>query len=330
MRIVFFDRGVMQQRMKQKNEIDLSVDLGHGLKMANPVMTASGTCGYAFELRDFVDLSRLGAFVTKSITAEPRIGNPPQRTVETSAGMLNAIGLANMGLEAFCEQTVPLLKRLACPVFANVAGRTFEDYLCVARGLRDQEVIAGLEINVSCPNVKQGGITFGTDPAVLGALVSQIRQACPEKFLIVKLTPNVTDITVTARAAADAGANALSLINTLTGMAVDLDRRRPVLANRTGGLSGPAIKPVALYMVDRVYREVARPAGIPLIAMGGIAGWRDALEFIIAGASAVALGTAALVNPRCLTATIDGIAAYLQEHKIPALRDLIGVLAAPN
>lgn len=297
-----------------------------GLTLANPVMTASGTCGYAFELSDFVDLSRLGAFVTKSITLEPREGNKPQRTVETAAGMLNAIGLANIGLERFCAETLPLLRRMNMPVFVNVAGRTEEDYLRVCERLAGEKGPAGLELNVSCPNVKEGGITFGTDPHVLGRLVAAVRRVMGNMPLIVKLTPNVTDITVTARAAVDAGADALSLINTFTGMAIDAETRRCVLGNRTGGLSGPAIKPIALHMVHRVYTEVAKPNGIALIGMGGICCATDAIEFILAGASAVAVGTAVLARPACLTDIIDGIAAYLQRHGLIHMRDIIGCL----
>lgn len=304
---------------------DLSTQLGP-IRMANPVMTASGTCGYAFELRDFVNLSRLGGFITKSITLETRAGNPPQRTVETAAGMLNAIGLANMGVDRFCEETAPLLGRLGVPVFINVAGKTIEEYLAVASRVKNLPAVSGLEINISCPNVKQGGLTFGTDPVLIKELVGAVRQECPQTVLIVKLSPNVTDITVTARAAVEAGANILSLINTLVGIAIDLDRRRPVLANRTGGLSGPAIKPIALYMVHRVYTEVAKPAGIPIIGLGGIASARDALEFIIAGASAVSVGTNVLVNPASLEQIVDGIAEYLTQHQIPTLRELIGTL----
>jgi len=305
---------------------DLTVNLGR-VRLANPVMTASGTCGYAFELGDFVDLSRIGGFITKSITLEPRRGNPPARTIETASGMLNAIGLANMGLEAFCAGPLGLLAEMPAPVFVNVAGRTIDEYVAVAGRLGQMAQIAGLEINVSCPNVKEGGMSFGKDPRQLAQLVTAVRKACPETLLIVKLTPNVSDIAVSARAAVEAGADVLSLINTLTAMAIDIEQRRPVLANRTGGLSGPAIKPVALYMVERVYREVAQPSGIPIIGLGGIASASDALEFIIAGATAVAVGTAVLVRPSCLTDIIDGIADYLIRHNVQSVGELVGALS---
>ncbi|MBN1436656.1 MAG: dihydroorotate dehydrogenase [Sedimentisphaerales bacterium] len=308
-----------------KKQVDLSVNIGK-VRLANPVMTASGTCGYAYELRDFVDLGRLGAFVTKSITREERVGNAPQRTVETASGLLNAIGLANMGLDKFIEGPLALLARMSVPVFVNVAGKTVDDYIAVAEALAGRDEIAGLEINVSCPNVKEGGITFGTDPKILADLVGRVRQVAANKVLIAKLTPNVTDITVTARAAIDAGADALSLINTLTGMVVDVERRRPVLANRTGGLSGPAIKPVAVHMVERVYREVAGPAKVPIIGLGGIACALDALEFIIAGASAVGVGTAVLTNPPALIEVIEGIEAYLARHGMSSVAELVGSL----
>ena len=289
-------------------------------------MTASGTCGYAFELGDFVDLSQLGGFITKSITLEPRQGNPPQRTVETPAGMLNAIGLANVGLDRFVAERAPLLEKMGVPVFVNVAGKTIEEYVTVAQRLCQLPVVAGLELNVSCPNVKQGGMSFGTNPTELAKLVQAVRRSCPRTLLIVKLTPNVTDITVTARAAIEAGGDVLSLINTFTAMAIDAETRRCVLGNRTGGLSGPAIKPIALYMVNRVYQAVAKPAGIPIIALGGINCPQDALEFIIAGATAVSIGTATLIDPACLTRTIAGIGEYLIRHQIQSVRELIGSL----
>jgi len=304
---------------------DMSVELGT-VRLQNPVMTASGTCGYVFELNDFVDLTQLGGFITKSITLEARPGNPPQRTQETASGMLNAIGLANVGLDVFLEEKVPLLKRMSIPVFVNVAGKTIEEYVTVSERLSNIDTISGLELNVSCPNVKQGGITFGTDPGQLGKLVSSVRARCPQSLLIVKLTPNVTDITVTARAAIEAGADVLSLVNTFYGMAIDIAKRKPILANRTGGLSGPAIKPMALYMVHKVYTEVAQPAGIPLIGMGGISCAEDALQFIIAGATSVSVGTQALIDPGCLPGIIDGINRYLQRHKFSAVKELIGTL----
>ncbi len=289
-------------------------------------MTASGTCGYADEYADFVDLQRLGAFVTKSISRDPRQGNNYQRVVETRAGMLNAIGLANVGLEVFLSEKVPLLEKLGLPVFVNVAGTTVEDYVAVAEALESVDVIRGVELNISCPNVKAGGIQFGTDPGQAGLITSELRKVCRKNILIVKLSPNVTDITTIAAAAVDAGADALSLINTFTAMAIDVEARRPVLANGTGGLSGPAIHPVAVYMVHRVYTQVAGPAGVPIIGMGGIQYAQDALEFLLAGASGLAVGTALFVDPACIVGIQDGIGDYLRRHGHGRLTDIIGTL----
>jgi len=306
-------------------EPDLAVQLG-SVRLANPLLTASGTCGYAFELNDFGDISQLGGFVTKSITLEVREGNPPQRTFETTAGMLNAIGLANVGLERFCEEKLPLLKRMPMPVFVNVAGKTIDEYVAVCRRLNEIEHISGLEINISCPNVKQGGITFGTEPRAINELVGAVRQSCPGTLLIVKLTPNITDITVAARAAIEAGADALSLVNTFLGMAIDIETKEPVLGNRTGGLSGPAIKPMAVYMVNRVYEQVTRGTGVPIIGMGGISCAADALEFIIAGATAVAVGTAAMIDPQCIAGIVEGLKQYLSRHGLTCISQLTGTL----
>jgi dihydroorotate dehydrogenase (NAD+) catalytic subunit len=304
---------------------DLSVDIA-GVKLANPLMTASGTCGYANEYADFVDLGGLGAFVTKSITVQPRAGNEYPRVVETRSGMINAIGLANVGLDAFLAEKVPLLEELHLPVFVNVAGTTVEDYLAVARALEDVEVVRGVELNISCPNVKAGGIQFGVDPAQAEAITRALREVCRKNILIVKLSPNVTDITAIAAAAVAGGADALSMINTFTAMAVDVERRRPILANVTGGLSGPCIRPIALHMVHRVYKKVAAPAGVPIIAMGGIQYASDALEFLLAGATGLAVGTALFVDPGCLTAIRDGISDYLQRHGCKSVREIIGQL----
>ncbi len=310
---------------------DMSVHLGR-VKLANPVLTASGTCGYSYELRDFVDLSALGGFITKSITLKPRRGNPPQRTIETPAGMLNSIGLANVGLDIFLEEKLPLLQRFDIPVFVNIAGATVDEYEQLAAKLGQIDTFAGLELNISCPNVKQGGMAFGTEPKSVTQLVSAVRNKCPDKTLIVKLTPNVTDITVTARAAVQAGADVLSLVNTFVGMAIDIRKRRPVLANVFGGLSGPAIKPMAVYMVHKVYSEVASAAGVPIIGLGGISSPSDALEFIIAGASAVSVGTQVLTNPQCLTTIIRGIEDYLQQPRQPikSIKELTGSLITDN
>ena len=307
--------------------VDLSVDLA-GVRLANPLMTASGTCGYADEYADFVDLRQLGAFVTKSITREPRAGNEYPRVVETRAGMLNAIGLANVGLAAFLREKVPLLERLALPVFVNVAGTTIEDYVAVAEALEGVDVVRGVELNISCPNVKAGGIQFGTDAGEVERVTSALRGVCRKNILIVKLSPNVTDIAATAAAAVRGGADALSLINTLTALAIDVERRRPILANVTGGLSGPAVRPVAVYMVHRVYSEVARAAGVPIIGMGGIQHASDALEFLLAGATGLAVGTALFVDPACLAAIREGLADYLRRHGHASVGEIVGALQA--
>lgn len=307
--------------------VDIALDFA-GIRLANPVFTASGTCGYADELADFMDVNALGAFITKSITLEPRKGNPTPRIVETDAGMLNAIGLANLGLERFVTEKLPIIARLSVPVFVNVAGETIEDYVAVAERLASEEAIAGFELNISCPNVKRGGITFGTDPMQVEEITRAVKQACGKKPLMVKLTPAVTDISATARAAIQAGANALSLVNTFTAMVIDVETRTPILANRTGGLSGPAIKPIAVYLVNKVYNEVAREAGVPILGLGGIRTATDALEFMIAGASAIAVGTASFIEPDCAVRIVEGIRDYCARHNISKLFDLVGRMGA--
>ena len=313
--------------MSESKTIDLGVDLA-GVKLAGPLMPASGTCGYCDEYADFVDLRRFGAFVTKSITVAPRLGNEYPRVVETRAGMLNAIGLANVGLAAFIAEKVPQLEQLGLPVFVNVAGVTIDDYLAVAEALEAVPVVRGIELNISCPNVKAGGIQFGVDPAQVSKIVGAVRKVCRKNILIVKLSPNVTDITATAAAAVEAGAQVLSMINTFTAMVVDVERRRPVLANGTGGLSGPAIRPIAVHMVHKVYTKVAAPAGVPIIGMGGIQSANDALEFLIAGASALAVGTALFVNPACIVDIQSGIADFLRRQGCSKLSDIVGTLTA--
>jgi dihydroorotate dehydrogenase (NAD+) catalytic subunit len=298
-----------------------------GLALANPVFTASGTCGYADELDDFMDVSSLGGFITKSITLKSRNGNPPPRIIETDAGMLNAIGLANVGVERFIAEKVPLIGKLKVPVFVNLAGTAIEDYVATAQRLADIEAIAGIELNISCPNVSAGGITFGTDPVQVEKVTSAVKKAAGKKLLMVKLTPSVTDIAATARGAVCGGADAISMINTFTAMAIDIDTRKPRLANRTGGLSGPAIKPIAVYMVNRVYNEVAKKANIPILGMGGIRTASDAMEFIIAGASAVAIGTATFVEPAAAAGIVEGLMHYCRRHRVEHLRDLVGSLA---
>ncbi len=303
--------------------VDMTVEFG-GLKLANPVWTASGTCGYADELSDFMDVNALGGFITKSVTLKPRKGNPTPRIIETDAGMLNAIGLANVGLEKFIEEKLPVLSRMKPAVFVNVAGERIEEYVAVAERLASEEAIAGFELNISCPNVKKGGITFGTDAGLVKEITSAVKEACGDKMLMVKLTPNVTDISITAKAAVEAGADALSLVNTFTAMVIDIETRRPVLANRTGGLSGPAIKPIAVYMVNKVYSEVAKEKGVPILGGGGIRTASDAVEFMLAGASCVAVGTASFIEPNCAVKIIEGIGKYCERHNIANVRELIG------
>ena len=327
----FFTRGGLYTGLVRRSAVrttsamqDLSVDLA-GLQLANPTMTCSGTCGYALEYADFADLSQLGAFVTKSVTFEERAGNEPHRIVETRAGMLNAIGLANVGLRRFLAEKVPMLAKMPCPVVVNVAGHSVDDYVQTCAAMNGVKDVVGVELNVSCPNVKDG-LTFGTHPGKLRELVAEVKKVLPAKPLIVKLSPNVEDITVTARAAIDGGANVLSLVNTFTAMAIDIWKKRPRLANGTGGLSGPAIKPIALAMVSRLYRGVAREAGVPLVGMGGVQTWQDAAEFILAGASAVAIGTALFIDPRTPERVCEGLRGYMEKQGVTRLSDLVGTL----
>ncbi|MBN2136756.1 MAG: dihydroorotate dehydrogenase [Sedimentisphaerales bacterium] len=309
-----------------ENSVDISVEFA-GLRLSNPVFTASGTCGYAKELGVFIDMNRLGGFITKSITAEPRMGNATPRIVETDSGMLNAIGLANIGVERFVLERLGELAEMKAAVFVNIAGQTVEEYVKLAERLAGEGAIAGFELNISCPNVKQGGITFGTDPGQVREITSAVKAASGDKALMVKLTPSVTDISAIARAAVDGGADALSLVNTFTAMVIDIKTRRPILANRTGGLSGPAIKPIAVYMVNKVYSEVAKERKIPILGMGGIRNASDAIEFIIAGASAVAVGTGSFVQPGCTERIVDGIGRYCSENGIAHVGELVGSLA---
>jgi dihydroorotate dehydrogenase (NAD+) catalytic subunit len=301
--------------------LDLRINVG-GLRLKNPVMTASGTFGYGREFEGLVDLSRLGAIVVKGISLNPSRGNPAPRVIETTGGMLNAIGLENVGLDAFIGEKLPYLGTLDVPVVVNIYGKTIEEYAELAERLDAVMGVAAVEVNISCPNVKAGGVAFGVHADPARSVVRAVREKTG-KPVIVKLSPNVTDITEIARAVEDAGADAISLINTLTGMAIDIHSRRPKLANITGGLSGPAVKPVALRMVW----EVSRAVKIPVIGMGGIMCAEDALEFIIAGASAVQIGTANFVNPRATMDILDGLELFMTEKKIPRLSDLIGTLA---
>jgi dihydroorotate dehydrogenase (NAD+) catalytic subunit len=314
-----------------EEKTDISVEFA-GLRLANPVFTASGTCGYGDELADFMDVGALGGFITKSITVRPRKGNPTPRIVETDSGMLNAIGLANVGLEEFIREKLPVIEArfTNTAVFVNVAGETIEDYVAVVERLASERAIAGFELNISCPNVKRGGISFGTQPETVTEITSAVKRAAGEKVLMVKLSPCVTDISVIARAAVEAGADALSLINTFTAMVIDIETRRPILANRTGGLSGPAIKPIAVHLVNKVYNEVAGERGIPILGVGGIRTASDAIEFIIAGASAVAIGTANFIEPGCAVKIIEGIKKYCISKNIASIKELVGSLEADS
>ncbi len=264
--------------------------------------------------------------ITKSISVLPRKGNPTPRVVETDSGMLNAIGLANLGLERFLIEKIPIIQKLKTAVFVNIAGQTIEDYVRVTERLSEIDCIAGFELNISCPNVKQGGITFGTDPHLIEQITRAVKAVCGKKPLMVKLTPAVTDITTTAKAAVAGGADALSLINTFHELVINIETRKPVLSNRTGGLSGPAIKPIAVYLVNRVYQDVGKPNKIPILGLGGIRTASDAIEFMIAGATAVAVGTATFNDPSCTTRIIDGLYLYCQKHGIQRISELTGSL----
>jgi dihydroorotate dehydrogenase (NAD+) catalytic subunit len=302
------------------NKPDLSVQLGP-LSLKNPVLTASGTFGYGREFASLMDPNLLGGIVVKGISLKPMAGNPPPRIVETPCGMLNAIGLANVGLEYFLSEKLPWLQKLDTRVIVNIYGHTLDEYGAVAAGLKGVSGIAALEVNISCPNVEQGGMAFGTDPAVAARVTERVLKET-DKPVIVKLSPNVTDIQAVARAVEQAGAHALSLINTLTGMTIDIEKRTPELANGSGGLSGPAIRPVALHMVHQVVKTV----NIPVIGMGGILEPRDALEFLIAGAQAVQVGTANFANPRASLAILEGIEKFLKDRGINSVKEIIGSL----
>ncbi len=302
--------------------MDLSVSIG-GLQLRNPLMTASGCFGYGVEYAEVVDLSTLGAVIVKGLFLNERDGHRPPRIVETPAGMLNAIGLQGIGVHRFIREKMPELRRLKAVVIVNVCGSTIEEYAELARILSDVEGVAGLEVNISCPNIKEGGITFGCDVANTHKVVSAVRRAT-QLPIIPKLTPNVTDVASFARAAEDAGADAVSLVNTFLAMAIDVERRRPVLSNVMGGLSGPAIRPIAVRMVY----ECARTVGIPVIGIGGITSARDAIEFMIAGATAVQVGTANFVDPFIWPKLLSGLEDYLARHGFERVRDLVGSLDA--
>jgi len=303
-----------------KNNPNLEVSIGK-IKLKNPVMTASGTFGYAREFETLVDLNRLGAIVVKGLSIEPSKGNKPPRIVETPCGMLNAIGLENVGLEVFLQEKLPFLKTLATPTFVNIYGKSIVEYAELASRIDDVEEISGIEVNISCPNIKAGGMAFGVDPESAFNVVKAVRESTT-KTLMVKLSPNVTDITVIAKSVEEAGADAISLINTITGMSIDIETCRPKLANIIGGLSGPAIKPVALRMVWEVVQKVK----IPVIGVGGIMTSDDALEFLIAGAVAVQVGTANFINPNATVDIINGIEAFLIKNNLSKVTDIIGTL----
>ena len=297
-------------------EVDLTVDLGK-LVLSNPVVAASGTFGYGLEYTEFLDLNDLGGFSTKGLSLKPKVGNPVPRVIETASGMLNAIGLENIGLDAFLSEKLPLLKMYKTRIIVNFFGETIQQYEEMALALSKEERIDALEMNVSCPNVEEGGLQFSSDPEILREVVDAVRKVT-DKFLIVKLSPNVTDITTLAKAAEDAGGDALSVCNTFVGMKVNLETGKPYLANRTGGLSGPAIKPLALNMVY----ETARTVKIPVIGIGGISNSDDAIEFLMAGAKAVQIGTANYVDPKVTVKVVDGIRDWCRQNQISKLADL--------
>lgn len=301
--------------------VNLSVNLGKGLQLKNPVLTASGTFGYGIEYSDFYDISALGGIIVKGTTKDKREGNAYPRLAETPNGMLNAVGLQNKGVDYFIENIYPAIKDIETNMIVNVSGSSIEDYVYTASKINDLDKIPAIELNISCPNVKHGGMAFGTDPKAANDVVSAVRKVY-SKHLIVKLTPNVTDVVSIAKSVEDAGADSVSLINTLLGMAIDARTRRPILSTVTGGLSGPCVKPIALRMVWQVCHAV----GIPVIGLGGICNATDAIEFILAGASAVEIGTANFIDPVVGPKIIDGIRKYMEENNIDDLDALRGAL----
>lgn len=307
------------------NTLDTRVHIGRGLYIKNPVMTASGTYGYGLEYEDFVELQRLGGIMVKGTTLHPRQGNPYPRMAETPAGMLNAVGLQNKGVDYFCEHIYPSIKDYDTAMIVNVSGSQVEDYIATAERINALERIPAIELNISCPNVKEGGMAFGVTCAGAASVVRAVR-AVYDKTLIVKLSPNVTDITEIARAVEAEGADAVSMINTLLGMAIDAERRRPILSTVTGGLSGPAVKPIALRMVW----QTAQAIKLPIIGMGGIATTSDAIEFLLAGASAIEVGTYNFVDPTVTVKIVDGIEDYMRRHGFSSVNDLVGALQLPS
>lgn len=310
--------GAAMEKLSKEMELDLTVNLG-GIKMNNPVAVASGTFGYGREYEEYIDIAGIGAVIVKGTTLEPRFGNAPPRIIETAAGMLNAIGLENPGIDVFVNEYLPYLYEKKVTVIANLAGNTIAEYAGIAARLEGCPGIAGIELNISCPNVKQGGLQFGTDPIMVKNVVQAVK-AETSLPVMPKLSPNVTDIVEIARAAQEAGADALSMINTLMGMAIDVKTRRPVLANVFGGLSGPAIKPVALRMIYQVRREI----DLPILGGGGIMNATDALEFIMAGSTAVSVGTGNFVNPQLADDIVSGLKTFMLENKVQKLSDIAG------
>jgi dihydroorotate dehydrogenase (NAD+) catalytic subunit len=299
---------------------DLSINIA-GIDFKNPVTTASGTFGYGDEFLDFMDLGMLGGIFVKAVTGKNRDGNAYPRMAETPSGMLNSVGLQNKGIDHFCREIYPKIKDFNTHIIVNVSGSTVEEYIEVAERINELDKIPAIELNISCPNVKLGGMAFGTVPAMATEVTAEVRKVY-KKVLMVKLSPNVTSITELAKAVVDGGADVITLINTLLGMAIDAERRRPILSTITGGLSGPAIKPVALRMVWQVHKAVQ----VPVIGLGGIMNATDAIEFILAGASAVQVGTANFIDPTVSVKIADGIKSYMERHKVKALTDLIGAL----
>lgn len=293
----------------------------HNIVLKNPVMTASGTFGYGEEFADFIDLSRLGGIIVKGTTGERRQGNPYPRMAETPSGMLNAVGLQNVGVETFCKEVYPRIKNIDTNILVNVSGSSIEEYCTVAEQVDALENIPGIELNISCPNVKKGGMGFGTDPAMAAQVVKEVRKVY-HKTLIVKLTPNVTSVVEIAKAVEQAGADSVSLINTLLGMAIDVERQRPYLSTITGGLSGPCVKPVAVRMVW----QVAHAVQIPVVGLGGISCAADALEFLMAGAKAVQVGTANFLDPAVTVKIVDGLQDYCERHGLSDINEIIGII----
>ncbi|MBI5806765.1 MAG: dihydroorotate dehydrogenase [Ignavibacteriales bacterium] len=306
------------------NSIDLSVKIGK-LKLKNPVLLASGTVGYGNEISELTDLSRIGGIVTKSVSLKPRKGNPPQRIVETPSGMLNAIGLANVGVEVFIKEKIPFLKKLNTTLICNIAASSVEEYVECVKILNEEEAISAFEINVSCPNVKEGGLIFGNDISSVGRITEQVRKET-EKPIIIKLSPNVPKISDFAAVVKKEGGDAVSAINTLVGTSFDIYSRKPKIKNVTGGLSGPAIKPIALAKV----LEIKRSFDIPIVGIGGIMNWKDAVEFMIVGASAIQIGTANFINPNVSNEVVDGLHEFCKSQNIKSITELIGSYQIEN